>query len=83
MSNQSTNSYIIYPKGKETGEFVVYLKNTGGNKPDTYYKVVNNKVLDEVLKQVNEKGASYKNGKSYDKVTGDELTKVKTYFKPI
>jgi hypothetical protein len=31
---------------------------------------------------VNEKGVPEKNEKPYDKVTGDILTKVKTFFKP-
>ena len=59
------------------------MKITGGNLPERYYKISITKVnLDEVLKQVNEKGAPEKNRKPYDKVTGDELNKVKTYLKP-
>ena len=59
------------------------MKITGGNKPERYYKSVNNQLdLDEVLKQVNEKGVPEKNGKPLDKVTEDELNKVKGYFKP-
>jgi hypothetical protein len=73
----------LYPKGKDAGEFIIYLKITGGNKPERYYKSVNNQLdLDEVLKQVNEKGVPEKNGKPLDKVTEDELNKVRGYFKP-
>ena len=76
-------SVTLYPRGKDAGEFVVYLKITGGNLPERYYKISNTKVdLDEVLKQIGEKGEPQKDGKPYDKVTGDELNRVKTYFKP-
>jgi hypothetical protein len=42
---------ILYPKGKDGGESISYLKITGGNKLDPYYKTVNSPLdLDEVLK---------------------------------
>jgi len=77
-------SVKLYPHGKEAGEddCIVYIKVTGGNKPDTYYKNQGPVDLNDFMQQIQEKGTPEKNGKPYEVVSGDELNKVKGYFKP-
>ncbi|MBR4619254.1 MAG: hypothetical protein IKO49_08120, partial [Bacilli bacterium] len=77
-------SVKLYPHGKEGGEkdVIVYIKISGGYKPDVYYKTNGEADLNAVLQQVQEKGAPQKDGKSFEIVTGSELEQIKEYFKP-
>ena len=77
-------SIKLYPHGKEAGDkdMIMYIFVTGGFKPDVYYKTQGETDLNLVLEQIKEKGVPEKDGKPFDVVSGDELEKVKTYFKP-
>ena len=76
-------SIKLYPNGKKDDkEAIVYLKVTGGYKPDVYYKTIGDTDLNLVLQQIQEKGVPEKDGKPFEVVSGDELETVKSYFKP-
>ena len=76
-------SVKLYPKGKkDDNEAIVYIKLSGGYKPDIYYKNIGITDLNLVMQQIQEKGAPEKDGKPFEVVSGEELEKVKTYFKP-
>ncbi|MBP5408435.1 MAG: hypothetical protein J6Y42_04790, partial [Bacilli bacterium] len=71
------------PKGKDSDEdSTVYLKISGQNRPDQYYKTPGNTDLTGVLKTIQEKGKPEAGGKPFEPVVGSELEQVKAHFKP-
>ena len=77
-------SVKVYQKVKDSEEknVIVYLKVSGGSKPEIFYKNKGEIDLNIILQQIQEKGTPEKDGKPFEVVSGEELEKVKTYFKP-
>ena len=77
-------SVKLYPHGKDSDEnnAIVYIKVMGGFKPDIFYKSQGETDLNSILQQIQEKGVPEKDGKPLEVVSGEELEKVKKYFKP-
>ena len=77
-------SIKLCPQGKDNEkDSTFYIKLSGWNRPDEYYKTPGDTDLSNILQQVKEKGKPERDGKPYDTVTGDELDSVIKYFKPI